>query len=813
VNIRAADRAISELVIQKYRYASAIFRKTVRFQESGRDRHFPSLSLKVLLALVISLLAFSLTGIVTLAVGGAGIRGVEQGIGNSLTLLADQMQDKLDRSLFERFREIGNTARLVRRFDAASNLDRLRAWLEELRGAGEDYAWIAFVNKDGRVVAATGRQREGEDVSRDQWFRSALQTPMIGAVRDDGLSEKAAPAADGPGSGRVLDIALPVADSEGKVSGILAAQINWSWADEIRDSVTGTLKGDQGEDLLVLSSAGEVILGPSEMLGKTLHLASKEAPMMQQGVFEGQHYLFAYAKTDGYRNFGGLGWSVLVRQDAKIALAPVRKLQNQMIVWGLGLSLLAALAAWAVAARIAAPLLRLASAARNIRQGADIQMPELHSYAEAEVLSRSFASLVVDLKQRESAVARLNETLESQVADRTRELAIRNAALVRAYADAETATRAKSRFLAAASHDLRQPLHAMTLFARALSRRTQGEEAPRLVAQIEEALKSLKGMFDALLNVSRLDAGLIQPNPSHVSVSALVDGVSAGFRLEAEGRGLRFLSRSVDAHIYTDPALIETMLRNLVSNAMKFVQSGGVALTARRTRSAIVFQIFDTGPGINEDRRERIFDEFERAKEQAHGQNEGLGLGLSIVRRYAALLGIEIELSSRLGHGSCFSLVVPALLISDVQPGGERQNGLNGPCTLPAGLRVLVLDDDPMIVAALTHDLSDRGCAPRGATTPPEAEAILASGFGADAFVMDFELGGPETGLDFLARMEAKLFRKIPGLILTGGTDAATLATVIASGRSWLTKPADPDIVAAAIAGIVARGEIEVHDP
>jgi signal transduction histidine kinase/ActR/RegA family two-component response regulator len=768
-----------------------------------------SLSLRLLLALVISLLAFSLTGLVTLAVGGAGVRGVEQGIGNSLTLLADQMQDKLDRSLFERFREIGNTARLFRAFDAASDVERLRTWLEELRGAGEDYAWIAFVNKDGRVVGATGRQREGDDVSQDSWFRAALR----GDLRDDALAEKANPVAEGGKSRRVLDIALPVTDSGGNVSGVLVAQINWSWADEIRESVTGKLKGDQGQDLLVLNSSGAVILGPSEMLGKTLHLASKDAPMAQLGMFAGQHYLFAYAKTDGYRNFGGLGWSVLVRQDAQIALAPVRKLQDRMMAWGLGLSLLAALVAWTVADRIAAPLLRLSRAARDIRQGVDTDMPELQSYAEARELSRSLASLVTDLKQRKNALARLNETLETQVADRTRELAIRNEALANAYADAEKATRAKSRFLAAASHDLRQPLHAMTLFARALSRRTQGDEAPRLVAQIEEALKSLKGMFDALLDVSRLDAGLIQPNPSYVSVSALIDGVSAGFRLEAESRGLRFLSRSVDAHLYTDPALLETMLRNLLSNAMKFVRSGGVAVTARRTTDSVIFQVFDTGPGISDDRSDRIFDEFERAKEQAYGQNEGLGLGLSIVRRYAALLGVEIQMSSRVGHGSCFSLIVPATLSSDLGPEEVRQAGLNGACELPAGLRVLVLDDDPMIVAALTHDLSDRGCAPRGAITSLEAEDILTSGFGADALVMDFDLGGPETGLDFLSRMEVRFLRKIPGLILTGGTDAATLATVIASGRSWLTKPADPDILAAAIAGILAGGEIEARDP
>ena len=133
---------------------------------------------------------------------------------------------------------------------------------------------------------------------------------------------------------------------------------------------------------------------------------------------------------------------------------------------------------------------------------------------------------------------------------------MRNDALAKAYAEAEKATRAKSRFLAAASHDLRQPLHAMSLFARALSRRVSGEEAPRLVNQLEEALASLREMFEALLNISRLDAGLIQPDVTEVSTKTLVERVASGSRVEAEGRGLRFLSRSVDAQLRTDPALL-----------------------------------------------------------------------------------------------------------------------------------------------------------------------------------------------------------------------------------------------------------------
>ena len=269
-------------------------------------------------------------------------------------------------------------------------------------------------------------------------------------------------------------------------------------------------------------------------------------------------------------------------------------------------------------------LLRLSARGATIRRGADMQMPEMRGYAEAEALSRSLASLVADLKQPRT-VARGARTrhLRLRSLSAPAQLAVAERGAVQAYIEAEKATEAKSRFLAAASHDLRQPLHAMSLFARALSQRVSGEEAPRLIEQLEEALASLKGMFEALLNMSRLDAGLIQPDLTEVSTNTLIDRVSSGFRMEAEGRALRFVSRSAEAQLRTDPALVETMLRNLISNALKFTRRGGVALIARRSGDAIAIEVVDTGPGIAEDRRERIFDEFERAREQAAGTMRG----------------------------------------------------------------------------------------------------------------------------------------------------------------------------------------------
>jgi ActR/RegA family two-component response regulator len=235
-------------------------------------------------------------------------------------------------------------------------------------------------------------------------------------------------------------------------------------------------------------------------------------------------------------------------------------------------------------------------------------------------------------------------------------------------------------------------------------------------------------------------------------------------------------------------------------------------LIARRIEDhRVAFQVLDTGPGIGKDRQQRIFDEFERASEQVGGLNEGLGLGLSIVRRYADLLGIEVKLFSNAGRGTTFSLIIPPGAIADPASLSDHAPRLNGANVLPANLRILVMDDDPMIVAALTRDLADRGCEPKGAASPAEAEAILKSGFHADALVVDFDLGSKETGLAFLGRMERTFLRKFPGLILTGGTDAATLAAVASSGVRWLTKPADPDIIASVLAGVIARRRFISH--
>lgn len=762
--------------------------------------------LRSVLTLAISLLVGVLILLVILTVGTSGQHRVTDQVGASVTLLADQMQDKLDRALYERFREVGNTSTLLERISAADPSGGARAWLEDLQKGYADYAWIGLTDANGMVRVSTGSVLEGADVSSEDWFRDGLKQQTVGDVRENpALSASLR----GPaGTRRYVAISAPVVDGSGTTVGVLAALLDWSWIDEVRDSLFGATSSARTEQVFVLNKSGIVILGPPSLTGRPLALASVKSAVAGVGRYaierwpDGRDYVTGFARSDGYRSFAGLGWIVLVRQDADTALAPARRLQRQTLAWCLGLAAIGALAAWFLSQRISAPILRLARSADAMRRGDDVRIPDVHDYAEVEVLSRSFETLVSELKRRQEALAELNVSLEAQVSERTSELQLRNTALTLAREDAEAATAAKSRFLAAASHDLRQPLHAMTLFARALSRRVSGNEAPKLVEQLEISLVSLKEMFDSLLNISRLDAGLIKPNFATVSVREVLERISEAFRAEAAASGLDFRCRAIDASIVTDPALLETILRNLVANALKFTRSGGILLAARRRQARVAFAVYDTGTGIAEDQQGRIFGEFERARQDASGPNEGLGLGLSIVKRYAELMKIDVELMSRLGRGTAFTLVMPDF-------GTEfatRQIGFSAVAadtTSLSGLNVLLIDDDQIILSAMERELTDRGCRIRACASSDDAEAALCDGLRADVAIVDFNLGGDETGVDVLDRLE-RVRGPLPALILTGGTDAQTLSALVATGRPWMIKPADPEGVARQLKELVA---------
>ncbi|KAF0137094.1 MAG: integral membrane sensor hybrid histidine kinase, partial [Xanthobacteraceae bacterium] len=559
-------------------------------------------------------------------------------------------------------------------------------------------------------------------------------------------------------------------------------------------------------EVIVLDREGRVVIGDPNHLGGELarRTAERSDGFAIDTLPDGRTMVIGTSRASGGRGIDGLGWQIVVTSSADIAFAPVRELRRQIIAAGGIVGLMVLAAGWWVAGRIASPLQAIAARADRVGlaealDGVVIEVPK-NSSKEVVSLGASLQGMIDRLADNEEALKHLANTLEHRVAVRTAELETANRALSQARDDAVAATAAKSRFLAAASHDLRQPLHALSLFANALARRVQGEEPRRLVANMETTLGSLQDMFNALLDVSRLDAGIVEAEPRTFVIGDLLARVSAGFRAQAAAHGLEFHLVPSRLAVVSDPILVETILRNVVTNALKFTPSGKVLVGVRRRGDAAILEVHDTGPGVAEEDRERVFEEFERSKQAAHGQNDGLGLGLSIVRRLCNLLGHRISLTSRRGRGTVFRVELPLAprdLPSVETPVAEPAVSLDG-------RRILILDDEPMIVEALAGMLRDDGATVIAATSSEEASAALSAAADIDLAVIDLQLERGNDGLELIDRWRRDGAFNRPALIVTGATDPGTLARLQASGVTWLTKPVAVPVLRAAVARLMA---------
>lgn len=384
-----------------------------------------------------------------------------------------------------------------------------------------------------------------------------------------------------------------------------------------------------------------------------------------------------------------------------------------------------------------------------------------------------------------------NERLLAQLTEeKQRELQARQSA--------ERANAEKSRFVAAASHDVRQPLHAMGLFLESLRGTPLPEESRRLVGSIELAHRSLVSLQEGLLEVSVLETGGVTPHPQPVAVSSLFAILEneAAPRAKEKGLALRFVCPEVN--VETDPVLMLRVLRNLVSNALKYTQRGRVLVTARRRGAALLLQVWDTGVGIPHDQLERVFDELHQVDNHERNREAGLGLGLAIVRRLGRAMGVEVTVRSTLGRGSVFSLLVP-LASAEHHLQVER------------GALVLLVDDDGLARTAVATLLERWGYEVVAAQSAEEALQCLAELERVDAVVSDFWLKG-ESGLELLRQVE----RSRPGtkrVLISGDTDPQTESRAAAAGAVFLRKPVRASSLEAVLAGSSPSGASEAPGP
>jgi two-component system, sensor histidine kinase len=373
-------------------------------------------------------------------------------------------------------------------------------------------------------------------------------------------------------------------------------------------------------------------------------------------------------------------------------------------------------------------------------------------------------------------------------------------ALRAAHAEAERANRAKSRFLAAASHDLRQPLQAVTMFVAALKANTRAPDSLDIIRSIQASLRATNDLLDALLDVSRLDAGVLQPKLRPVAVVDLVERIADAFVQPAADKGLKLRVFPIAAQITTDPALLDRVLLNLLSNAVRYTEKGGVLFGCRRRGSRLRFEVWDSGIGIPPENLHQVFEEFYQIGNPERDRTRGLGLGLAIVDRVAKLLGYEIEVRSVPNRGSMFAVEVP-LATAREEIAAPAADGIDGAC-------LLAIDDEPMQLKAMAALFRNWGCTVLAASSAEDALAQLAeTPQRVDAIIADYRLRDGVTGAEAITRVREALRKAIPGIILTGDTEPARLIEAQASGFDLLHKPVDTEKLLASLRH--ALGQVE----
>ncbi|MGJ7530163.1 ATP-binding response regulator [Variovorax sp. GB1P17] len=370
---------------------------------------------------------------------------------------------------------------------------------------------------------------------------------------------------------------------------------------------------------------------------------------------------------------------------------------------------------------------------------------------------------------------------------------------------AERSDLAKSRFLAAASHDLRQPVHALSLFVGVLREQALPALSRHLVDNISRATQAMGALFEGLLNLSRLDAGVVRARVQPFALDGLLEQIALEFAPQAASRSLVLRMRPSDTTVLSDPALLDRILRNLVDNAIRHTGRGGVLVGCRRVGDALRIEIWDTGPGIPPDEHERVFWEFHQLGNPERDRAKGLGLGLAIVRRTATLLGHPLAMRSRVGRGTVFRLTVPMAKVGTPVNEVTADTALQAPSQPESALIFVIEDDAPSRygLQLLLQGWGHRVVAAAGAAEMLELiEAVPGK---PSLIVSDYRLRDHQTGIQAIDRLHEEYNDDtIPALLVSGDTDPQRLIEVAARGWPLLHKPVDPTQLRTAIAQLLA---------
>lgn len=451
--------------------------------------------------------------------------------------------------------------------------------------------------------------------------------------------------------------------------------------------------------------------------------------------------------------------------------------RNRMLFTSVGIVLLglvfAALLARGLALTGIRPIMELIAAARRMALG-DLGV-EVPATAKSEL-----QDLQLGFNHMSAALRAYRNDMQQQVDAATAELAAQKSA-------AEMANAAKSHFLAAASHDLRQPMHAIGLYVEAMKPLLRGRQAAVTLEKLAASVNALEGLFNAILDVSKLDAGAVQPQWQTLPLREFLQELGASLYMDAAHKGLTLRVRACAGNIQSDPQLLERILRNLVSNALRYTDQGGILISARRHRDKVILQVRDTGEGISAADLPRIFDEFYQVHNPARDRSQGLGLGLSIVRRLALLLEYPLSVQSKPLQGTVFTLIVPLCEPPPVDPTRQKPavdfSRMEG-C-------IAVVDDDAQVLDALRILLLSWGLDVTAAVSGDDLCTKLDTA--PDVLLTDWRLAQGETGRQVVEKLRARFpAASISVLVITGDISVDNVEITRLSALPALHKPVKP---------------------
>ena len=396
------------------------------------------------------------------------------------------------------------------------------------------------------------------------------------------------------------------------------------------------------------------------------------------------------------------------------------------------------------------------------------------------------------LRELQQALNQMAERLEVGRDELERRIAQATQELREKKEEAESATLAKSRFLAAASHDLRQPTHALGLFVTRLGQLTHDAQAMDLLANMDRAVQAMRELLDALLDISRLEAGAVPVHLQAFALNDVFDQLKAELALMAAEKGLSLRVRPCNVWVMSDPVQIHRILLNLLGNALRYTRAGSVLLACRGKGEdgRAWIEVWDTGIGIATEHQEAIFKEFYQIDNPERERSKGLGLGLNIVQRTARLLGHPLQLCSRSGQGSRFRIELPLTMPGEMtdRRGPGRRESLDE----LVGLVVLVLEDDELARAALVSLLTSWGATVAEAPSLAAALEQLQRGLQPALLISDYRLPGPENGIQAVLRLRLAAHKEIPACLISGDTDPDLMQAAKLAGLTLMHKPVRP---------------------